>query len=206
MLIRIMNTDRIPLRRLPDGTWQVRKRFGTGKRVELALGTKDRAIAEERARRLIGAQVSGVMASTWAEQVNAGLQPKGWISRIYGPMKARCSRKGWEPPALDLLEFVARRSGGYCEVSGIRFRMDAPGLHPFRPSFDRIDSARGYEADNVRLVCLAVNFCMSHWGESVFKEIAAATISKRLSEEASGWTYSAQTGENLRKGGRPRNR
>lgn len=43
-----------------------------------------------------------------------------------------------------------------------------PGVlvkHPFAPSLDRISSHGGSTADNLRLVCIAVNLGMGQWGE-----------------------------------------
>jgi hypothetical protein len=45
-------------------------------------------------------------------------------------------------------------------------------LSPYAPSLDRIDSARGYEIDNIRWVCVAVNFMMNQWGDEVFRSFA----------------------------------
>lgn len=59
------------------------------------------------------------------------------------------------------------RSEGRCMVSGIPFdkRRNDTGIHrPFAPSLDRIDSALGYTANNVRLVCMIVNMALNDWG------------------------------------------
>lgn len=74
-----------------------------------------------------------------------------------------------------------RRSEGRCEVSGIEFDLDAAierVKKPFAPSLDRIDSARGYEPGNIRLVCMIVNFAMSSWGEEPLMQLAEALRSK----------------------------
>jgi hypothetical protein len=47
-------------------------------------------------------------------------------------------------------------------------------MHPFAPSVDRRLSSGGYTEDNVRLVCVAVNFAMGQWGEDVFLHLAKA--------------------------------
>jgi hypothetical protein len=119
-------------------------------------------------------------------------------------MVTRSNLKGRPCLTIEQLEFIALRSGGQCEVSGIQFHLGANALHPFQPSVDRVNSDIGYEIENVRFVCLAVNYCMSRWGEQVFGRIAAATVSKRLGDLAAVDLYSAETGEKRNKGGRPR--
>jgi predicted DNA-binding transcriptional regulator AlpA len=62
-----------------------------------------------------------------------------------------------------------------CAVSGREFSFEPVGpskLSPYAPSLDRIDSARGYEIDNIRWVCVAVNFMMNQWGDEVFRSFA----------------------------------
>jgi hypothetical protein len=69
---------------------------------------------------------------------------------------------------------------GRCAVTGLKFNLerfpDALVKHPFAPSVDRRLSSGGYTEDNVRLVCVAVNFGMGQWGEEVFLTLARAAI------------------------------
>lgn len=51
--------------------------------------------------------------------------------------------------------------------------------NPFRPSIDRIDSSEGYTKDNIRLVCVAVNFALNEFGEEIFKQICKAYLSNK---------------------------
>jgi hypothetical protein len=71
---------------------------------------------------------------------------------------------------------------GRCAVSRFAFDLqcfpDALVKHPFAPSLDQKLRGRGYTADNVRLVCVAVNFGMNEWGAEVFKRIARATVGR----------------------------
>lgn len=73
---------------------------------------------------------------------------------------------------------------GCCAVSGLRFSLerfsDALVKHPFAPSIDRRLSSGGYTEDNVRLVCVAVNFGMGQWGEEVFLTIARAAVAREI--------------------------
>lgn len=71
------------------------------------------------------------------------------------------------------------RSGGACEVTGIRFTLYTAKLwhrRPFAPSIDRRDSLIGYTLANCRLVCAAVNVAISEWGDEVFDEIAKSYV------------------------------
>lgn len=71
---------------------------------------------------------------------------------------------------------------GRCAVSGIAFTLerfhDALVKHPFAPSIDRRLSSGGYTEDNVRLVCVAVNFGMGQWGEEVFMTLARGAVER----------------------------
>ncbi len=64
-----------------------------------------------------------------------------------------------------------------CAVSGITF--DSTGKNsPFAPSLDRIDSARGYEPGNVRLVCHIANVAMNKWGLEHLIKLSKAVLRK----------------------------
>src|SRR5207302_6282920 len=71
---------------------------------------------------------------------------------------------------------------GRCAVSGIEFNLDrfpdALVKPPFAPSIDRRVSRRHYTENNVRLVCVAVNFGMGQWGEEVFMTLARAAVER----------------------------
>jgi hypothetical protein len=73
--------------------------------------------------------------------------------------------------------YISQR--GKCAVSGIAFRLDGDGGHdrPFAPSIDRIDNAKGYSPDNVRLVCRIANFAMNTWGDKALLELALGVTS-----------------------------
>lgn len=72
-----------------------------------------------------------------------------------------------------------------CSVTGISLshtgdcEPDAHGrMSPWAPSVDRINSARGYTQDNVRLTCWAFNMAKGPWHESVFARVAQAYVRK----------------------------
>ena len=73
---------------------------------------------------------------------------------------------------------LVERSEGRCMMSGIEFDT-APAngrRRPFAPSLDRIDSTKGYNAENCRLVCVIVNLAMNEWGAEDLIKLAKHLI------------------------------
>lgn len=68
-----------------------------------------------------------------------------------------------------------RIDAGICELTGYPFDLtpcEEKGIRKFNgPSIDRIDNARGYTYDNIRIVLNIVNFAMNTWGEDVLREV-----------------------------------
>jgi hypothetical protein len=89
-------------------------------------------------------------------------------------------RRPFRLTVAELLD-VIERADGRCEVSGIALNL-AGGRGPHAPSVDRIDSERGYEKDNIRIVCLIVNFAMNTWGEEPLMGLAEALWRNRVAE------------------------
>lgn len=63
-----------------------------------------------------------------------------------------------------------------CEMSGVKLVSSAgcggTGKRHFNtPSIDRIDNARGYTYDNIRIVCWGMNCALGTWGEDVLAKI-----------------------------------
>jgi hypothetical protein len=69
---------------------------------------------------------------------------------------------------------------GLCAVTGLKFSLnvfpDVLVKHPFAPSLDRTLSSGGYDPENVRLVCIAVNFGMGEWGQELYLTFARAAV------------------------------
>jgi hypothetical protein len=78
------------------------------------------------------------------------------------------------------------RCEGRCAVSGPEFSEAQVGggkaKRPYAPSLDRIDPRRGYEPDNVRLVCAVANFAMNAWGLEPVLHMARAMAKKHAEE------------------------
>lgn len=75
------------------------------------------------------------------------------------------------------------RANGKCELTGIKFSNEVhagSGKRPWAPSIDRRESSKGYEPDNVRLVCISVNIALSDFGDEILKKIAESLTSTIL--------------------------
>lgn len=92
--------------------------------------------------------------------------------------RTRAKKRGME---FDLHLHVAtiqtRIDRGVCEITGEPFDM-SPGRKFNSPSLDRIDPARGYTIDNVRVVLNLVNAAMGDWGESVLRKVMEKWLEK----------------------------
>jgi hypothetical protein len=115
--------------------------------------------------------------------------PRGLLNHLISSARRRAQKM---PVAFNLtLDFLADlygRQEGMCAVSRLRFNMkripEALVKHPFAPSIDRIDSKGGYTQNNVRLVCVAVNFGMGEWGTEVYLTLARSAVAYELQEKS----------------------
>jgi transposase-like protein len=112
----------------------------------------------------------------------AGPISREWLIRLQARRKSAADKKRIEF-TLNEPDFVAElyeRQGGRCAVSGIKFNLqpfpDALVKLPFAPSIDRKLASRGYTKNNVRLVCVAVNFALNQWGDEVFLTVARGAV------------------------------
>jgi hypothetical protein len=103
-----------------------------------------------------------------------------WAAKLYNTSKRRATQRGivWSLSAADFRGIV-ERCAGLCEVSGVPLMLTITGLKgPYGPSLDRIESRGTYAKDNVRIVCVAVNFALNSWGLDAFLPIARALAAK----------------------------
>lgn len=103
-------------------------------------------------------------------------KPLYWVAR-------RNSDTRLIPFTLTMSEFegLVDRAQGRCMVTGIPFefeRVSGSMRRPFAPSLDRIDSSKGYSADNVRLVCVLVNLAMNEWGLEPLMRVARNLVER----------------------------
>jgi hypothetical protein len=113
-----------------------------------------------------------------ATRMNGGVP--AWATRLYRTSKRRATQRKiiWTLGPSDYRAIVDR-CAGLCEVSGVPLMLTITGLKgPYGPSLDRIDSRGTYAKDNVRIVCVAVNFALNSWGLEAFLPIARALAAK----------------------------
>jgi len=165
------------------------KAFPTTYRVgsirEFATWTKDAVrdrIADNDAPRKwfdSEATAARVMTPAAAPNFDDPAERQRWLRVLLASAKRRARKAGM---LFDLTPEFADTlwKDGRCAVTGRNFSLqrfpDALVKHPFAPSIDRKLSSGGYTKDNVRLVCVAVNFGMGQWGEEVFLELAHAAV------------------------------
>lgn len=141
--------------------------------VEDAVIQRARAVATMNNRRVL---------SDWKREVDEQSDTsRTWLRKTYASVLKRTRGKGWlSCLTLQELSQVLLQSGGRCAVTGLRFTLSAKVRDPFAASLDRIDSSLGYIYGNVRIVLLAVNLAMSHWGEASLMTIARALVGREL--------------------------
>lgn len=91
-----------------------------------------------------------------------------------------------------LMEMFLQQEGK-CAVSGLTMTWMRGKIHLTSISIDRIDSKRGYSADNVRLICHAINRLRGDHTDAEMLEVARAIVAKADEQEPSwkGFGYSA---------------
>lgn len=103
----------------------------------------------------------------------------GTVTALYNGSKKNSKEKGITCTISKRLIYELLRDHPSCTLTGIRFDLKLKQYklaNPFRPSVDRIDSSKGYEPDNIRLVCVAVNYALNEFGESTLRTICQAYL------------------------------
>jgi hypothetical protein len=167
------------IRQLPSGNYRVLIRIKGSRAFSRTFSSLDEAnhfssYAEDMVRKGINIDLAYIDENITARSLEmiAKFLWKNYKNRVV----FRARSKGIN--AILTEEDVSRivvRSNGRCEVTNVRLVPSTDGLfgediknsNPFMPSIDRIDSSRGYEPRNVRVVCYAANLAMNRWGEHV---------------------------------------
>jgi len=111
-----------------------------------------------------------------------------WLRRLQARAANRAQKAGLRFTLTpDFAVKLYEQQHGRCAVSGIEFNLGsypkALVKHPFAPSIDRTFSDGHYTPDNVRLVCVAVNFGMGQWGQELYMTIARAAVDREAKEQ-----------------------
>lgn len=106
-----------------------------------------------------------------------------WVREMYR-ISERNAKRRKIPFTLNRQEFreIVERAAGRCMMTGIEFefeRYEGSCRRPFAPSLDRIDSSKGYSADNCRLICVLVNLAMNQWGLGPLMKVAKNLITRQ---------------------------
>lgn len=131
------------------------------------------------------------MEETYTDKREYGLRPKdytftgmpSWVREMYRITQRNAARRNI-PFSLTRQEFrdIVERSQGRCMMTGIEFefeRHEGSCRRPFAPSLDRVDSSKGYAADNCRLVCVLINLAMNQWGLEPLMKAASHLITRQ---------------------------
>jgi len=65
-----------------------------------------------------------------------------------------------------------------CPIMRIPLRYDIKGYHPQKPSIDRIDSAIGYEAENIWVISFQANKCKNNLTDKELEQFALYYLKK----------------------------
>jgi hypothetical protein len=119
--------------------------------------------------------------STWGPdklQLSAFKRTKS-VRDYLGYLRGKAIRRGGVCVTLDELVEIWDAQRGRCALTDWEMTMKlGSGVIPTNCSIDRIDSSRGYEIDNVQLVCRAVNIAKSNLTPELFIMLCSAIAEK----------------------------
>lgn len=87
------------------------------------------------------------------------------------------------PATTDELMEMWHRQNNKCAVSGVEMTWGKGKLMPTSISLDRLDGSRGYELDNIRLVCYQVNTFRGRWSDEQMLAMARAIVANMDAKE-----------------------
>jgi hypothetical protein len=131
--------------------------------------------------------LSNLEYSSQKTKIKEPVLPKGYnsLAKCFRSTKCRGSRatrkRNMDDNYLTYkeVELLFEKQNGRCAISGIKldmsYKLNAE-RNPFSPSIDRIDCNKGYNINNIRIVCMIVNFGLNQFGKEVFIEVCKATV------------------------------
>lgn len=158
--------------------WYARKRIA-GKMLWIALRTTQREVASARAYRYIADRAGEKAAVLDRRRISDVV-----YADMYKRAVARAKKSGFDiAQMISLLEIlsIAAAQNHCCALTDIPFSTTGKGVAfraPYAPSLDRIDARRGYVQGNVRIVCTAVNWALSDWGDEVLDRVCHGYVGR----------------------------
>lgn len=114
-----------------------------------------------------------------ARQNKDRMTPKGRAQSLLKGVRHRCKRDGLAYN-LDENEITRMITDCVCPYTMQPFVLTS-GRHPWAPSIDRLDNAKGYTRDNVNVVSFWWNIAKNEWPESV-TTLALAGLKRALED------------------------
>lgn len=104
----------------------------------------------------------------------------GWARKLFAGSRDRSKKKKIPLDIdVDFILTLLKRQNRKCAVTGVPLDFSTTNfkINPYRGSLDRVDSLKGYTKDNVRLVCVQVNYMkniltdteLKFWCEKILK-------------------------------------
>lgn len=155
-------------------------RHRKAKRLPKGTSEADARCVEERMNLEVLHSLKTFRDNHWEGYVADLLATKSWIDEALSKCIYRSKRRGL--PCTITRQHIAQAlliSNGRCQISGVKFCLDAvPGrsYRPYMHSIDRINAKEGYTVLNIRVVCAGVNMAMMHWGEEMFSQFAVGYV------------------------------
>ena len=129
----------------------------------------------------------------WVKNYTHSLTPEGWSHYAFGHFKTshnKLTKNGRIPldSKYDLTpEWIfncLKEQNFQCAETGIKFTFGTPDC-PNKPSFDRIDNAKGYEKSNLRLVTAQTNVSRNDLSveENILRQVLVVERIKRRNPE-----------------------
>lgn len=136
---------------------------------------QNKARLDEENREYVRANVASVgeYRKEWNQAAYINSVRKQLSTKLRSGLKRRPTEN---PMTLDDLVKMYERQSGKCLLTGIQMTRLGGKTLATSISIDRIESAKGYTPDNVRLICHAVNAFKGAWSDELMLDTAEALL------------------------------